>query len=153
MIKNDKNDKNDKYDKNLQKITRNDKKWQTWQTWQKWQKWHKWHKWHKWQRKKQTKRQRDRESGPANKYFSISGFYFLPFFFSVFFFIIHLLPKLNRLHLRSWSSLLFSEPVFRATISISRCPPYLCLLLPILNVNKVNKYIYNIYIFHYISLL
>ena len=93
----------------------------------------------KWQRDKQTKRHRDRESGPATKYFSISGFhYFLPlniiaghnfltklfrlisslnsveyeigfrleeFFFSVFFFIIHLLRKLNLRSYGRWSSL------------------------------------------------
>ena len=38
------------------------------------------------------------------------GFRLEGFFFSVFFFIIHILPKLNRLHLRScgrWSSLLY----------------------------------------------
>ena len=65
---------------------------QKWQKCQKWQKLQKWQKWQKWQNDKQTKRQtnketkrqrdmqikrqRDRESGPATKYFSISGFHY-----------------------------------------------------------------------------
>ena len=67
MTKKTKKDKKDKKDKKLQTL-QNDKhsKWQT-------------NKETNEQRDIQIKRQRDRENGPATKYFSISGFhYFRP---------------------------------------------------------------------------